>query len=414
MKKTEEQFLYAFKCAVNGNSTGWEEEMDASAWSSLFRIAEKHAVMPMIFEAVHDSASFQRMNETYRQKIANRAKAITLTQAKRTACFLDLYQYLNRKGLYPIVVKGITGRSMYPHPEQRPSTDEDLLIPKEQFPAYHQALLEYGLKMVGSDTNVSEVSYKSEHLYIELHKSLFPPESTAYGNLNRYFINADEQKTAMEIYGVPVYTMAHNQYLLYLILHLYKHFLNCGIGIRQICDILLFSLQKQDLIDWTWIKEKCIEVNAYYFTSALYKIGEKYLCDAFPAYLSELWETDKCDEQAMLEDVLEGGMYGTSNDDRVHAGNMTLRTVEAERTGRKYPLAAVLFPSYDYMKHKYAYIEKNPLLLPVGWISRLWSFGTESLLRKKSGNDGLEALRIGNRRVELLRQYKILKNTGKQ
>ncbi len=388
--------------------------MDASAWSRLFRIAEKHAVMPMIFEAVHDSASFQRMNETYRQRVMSRAAVITLTQAKRTACFLDLYQYLNRKGLYPIVVKGITGRYMYPHPEQRLSTDEDLLIPKEQFPAYHQALLEYGLKVAGNDTNLSEVSYESEHLYIELHKSLFPPESTAYGDLNRYFTSAEEHKLTMEIYGVPVYTMDHTQHMLYLILHLYKHFLNCGIGIRQISDILLYSVWNQDKIDWDWITEKCREVNAIYFTGTLYKIGEKYLCDTFPADLSAIWETNWCDETALLKDVLEGGMYGTSSSDRVHAGNMTLRTVEAERTGKKHPLRTILFPSYDYMKHRYNYVQKMPFLLPVSWIQRLWTYGTNSLLHKKKGDDGLEAMRIGSRRVELLRQYRILKDTGKK
>ncbi|MBR2669822.1 MAG: nucleotidyltransferase family protein [Solobacterium sp.] len=414
MEMIEEQFLYAFKCAVYGISTDWDDEREISFWHQLFSMAEKHAVLPMIYEAVYNTASFRRMNDDYQKRIQSQATAITLTQAQRTANFLDLYQYLNRKGLYPVVVKGITSRSLYPQPEQRPSTDEDLLIPEEQYPAYHQALQEYGLKTVGNDTDLSEVSYKSQHLYIELHKKLFPPESTAYGDLNRYFNNAEEHKLMMEIYGVPVYTMDHTHHMLYLILHLYKHFLNCGIGIRQISDILLYSVRNQDRIDWDWVAEKCREVNAFYFTGTLYKIGEKYLCDTFPADLSAIWGTAQCDETAMLKDVLEGGMYGTSSSDRVHAGNMTLRTVEAERTGKKHPLRTILFPSYDYMKHRYTYVQKMPFLLPVSWIQRLWTYGTNSLLHKKKGDDGLEAMRIGSRRVELLRQYRILKDTGKK
>ncbi|MGX8715932.1 MAG: hypothetical protein ACSW8A_09305 [Lachnospiraceae bacterium] len=39
------------------------------------------------------------------------------------------------------------------------------------------------------------------------------------------------------------------------------------------------------------------------------------------------------DEMPFLEDVLKGGIYGSSSEDRLHSANITLGTVEAERTG---------------------------------------------------------------------------------
>ena len=197
MERIEERFLDAYRCAVNGRGTAWEET-DASVWRQLFTIAGKHAVLPMIYEAVREDPAFLNLKETYRNRMQDRATNITLSQAQFSARFLLLYQYLNRQGLYPIVMKGIICRNLYPHPEQRVSTDEDLLIPEEQYTQYHKALVEYGLTPVTADTELSEVSYESDGLYIELHKKPFPPESGAYGDLNRFFTGVEGRKIRSE------------------------------------------------------------------------------------------------------------------------------------------------------------------------------------------------------------------------
>ena len=414
MDKTEEMFLDAYRHAVNGENAAWDEEINVSQWRRLFAIAQKHAVLPMIFETVSGSPSFQKTDENYRRRSQEKAVSYTLLQAQSSARFLQLYQYLNDQGLYPIVMKGIICRNMYPHPEQRASTDEDLLIPEELYEQYHKALVEYGLTPVTADTEQSEVSYESDGLYIELHKKPFPPESGAYGDLNRFFTDVESRKIPEEIYGVQVYTMDPTDHLLYLITHVYKHFLNAGTGIRQISDIALYSIKYLDQINWELIIDQCKEINILDFTGTLYRIAEKYICNDFPGKLSSLWNTEQCDETSLLKDILEGGLYGTSSEDRLHSSNITLRTMEAARSGKNNALTGTLFPSYTYMKQKYAYVEKVPVLLPVGWLHRLISYGIESIFRRRKGNDAKEALRIGNERVELMRRYGILEDTKKQ
>ncbi|MBQ2689007.1 MAG: nucleotidyltransferase family protein, partial [Solobacterium sp.] len=413
MERIEERFLDAYRCAVNGRSTAWEET-DASVWRQLFTIAGKHAVLPMIYEAVREDPAFLNLKETYRNRMQDRATNITLSQAQFSARFLHLYQYLNRTDLYHIVMKGIIFRNLYPHTEQRVSTDEDLLIPEELYAQYHKALVEYGLTPVTADTELSEVSYESDGLYIVLHKKPFPPEAGAYGDLNRFFTGVESRKTAEKIYGVSVYTMGPTDHLLYLITHVYKHFLNAGTGIRQVSDIVLYSIKNLDWIDWELILDQCREIGILEFTGSLYRIGEKYICDHFPGKLTELWKTEQCDETELLADILEGGLYGTSSEDRLHSSNITLRTMEAAKAGRSGSLAGTLFPPYSYMKQKYAYVEKLPGLLPVGCLHRLISYGTDSILHRRKGNDAMEAMRIGQERVELMRRYGILEESQKQ
>ncbi len=408
MDRIEARFLDAYRCAVNGRQITWDDGMNASEWRRLFHMARNHAAAAMIYEAVRENTAFLNLNEKYRNSLRDRAVSITLSQAQFSARFLHLYQYLNQQGLYPIVMKGMICRNLYPHPEQRVSTDEDLLIPEEQYAQYHKALVEYGLTPVTADTELSEVSYESDGLYIELHKKPFPPESGAYGDLNRFFTGAESRKTAEEIYGVQVCTMDPTDHLLYLITHVYKHFLNAGTGIRQISDIALYSVKYLDVIDWDLILDQCREIGILDFTGSLYRIAEKYLLDHFPGKLRDLWQTDQCDESQLLADILEGGLYGTSSEDRLHSSNITLRTMEAAKEGRNGSLAGTLFPSYDYMKRKYRYVERIPVLLPVGWLHRLIAYGVDSVLHKRKGNDAMEAMRIGQERVELMRRYGIL------
>lgn len=88
-------------------------------------------------------------------------------------------------------MKGIVCRNLYPNPDYRMSGDEDVLIPEEQFKLCHQVMLDYGMQPADPTQDIQsehEVPYgkPGSPIYIELHKCLFPPESTAYGDLNRF------------------------------------------------------------------------------------------------------------------------------------------------------------------------------------------------------------------------------------
>ena len=315
-------------------------------------------------------------------------------------------------------MKGIICRSLYPEPEQRSSSDEDLLIREEEFPAYHKALTEYGLKLAEPDKDIyeeHEVPYCNSRLYIELHKKPFPPASKAYGDLNCLFEDVHERTVRQTIYGVPIRTMGYTDHILYQLCHAYKHFLNCGIGIRLVRDIVLFSMTYVDQIDWTLVAAKCREIHTYEFISALYRIGEEHLFpEEFPLGLAEMWQTGSADEAGLLEDIVAGGVYGTSTEDRLHSSNLTLGAVENARAGSRAPvLLNALFPSFSSMRRKYPYLKRMPFLLPAAWIMRLSAYARDGILHGDNGNRASEAVRIGNERVALMRQYQILEQGRK-
>ena len=61
MEQIEQRFLEAYRYALIGEPTVWNEDISVSEWKRLFRIAGNHAVTAMIYETVRDTESFQNV-----------------------------------------------------------------------------------------------------------------------------------------------------------------------------------------------------------------------------------------------------------------------------------------------------------------------------------------------------------------
>lgn len=340
MQHTQQLFLEALKAALKNEQIEWNNKVEAQEWMDLFRMAEVHQILPMIYEAVYRSPAAGQADPQILAPAKAQMVRTVIMQTQKTGEFEPLYRYLRESGICPLVVKGIVCRNIYPNPDYRISGDEDLLIRPEDFRKCHDLLREYGMQTSEQDMDaeelesVYEVPYgkKGSLIYIELHKSLFPPESEAYGDLNRFFANVHEDAIDIRIDGTDIRTMGYTDHLFYLICHSFKHFLHSGFGIRQVCDIILFANEYGDAIDWEKILRQCREIHADLFAAALFAIGEKYLTfDPEKAHYPKVWQGICVDETDMLMDLLDSGIYGNANMSRKHSSNMTLDAVVADK-----------------------------------------------------------------------------------
>ena len=390
MTEIQEKLLEALSASLKGESVEWEP-LSQEELSELYNLAHIHQILPLVYEAVYKS-----------QGVNPQVKAISMraamTQALSTRDFLQLVSKMNEAKLYPLVVKGIIARKLYPIPDERVSGDEDLLITKELFPTYHQFFTEHNL-VTGDDLEPYEVPYqlKGSSLYIELHKTLFQEESVAYGSWNQFFEKAHERRIVEVIEGVEVSTMCPTDHFLFLILHAFKHFLHSGVGIRQVADIMMFASHYE--IDYDSIFNDLKKIHLEVFGATLLSIGKKYLHDApIPDKYLEL-----------SEDILDAGVYGNSSMSRKHSANMTLEAITLDAQGKKAhaSLRSTLFPSRKDLVGRYPYLEKHGYLLPIAWFSRIVTYMKESSSRED--NKATETIKIGKERVALMKEYKIIK-----
>ena len=106
---------------------------------------------------------------------------------------------------------------------------------------------------------------------------------------------------------------------------------------------------------------------------------------------------------ALINDILEAGVFGASTIDRKHTALMTLDAVEDNSEGNR---LKAIFPNVDYLKDRYTYLQKYPILLPVAWIQRVFSYMKNNHNNKDSYINTME---LGKQRIALLKEYKIIK-----
>ena len=379
-------------------------ETESADWQRVFAMADRHHVLPLALESACRCPGIpaELMNEA-----EERAMLTVIGQAVRTGAFLSLYRHLREAGCAPSVVKGLVCRQLYPQPDSRPSSDEDMLIAPVELPAVHALLA--SRDMVTDDgqpptPGADEVTYMGpDRLRIELHTSLFPASGAVYRQMNALFDGALDRTVTEEVQGVPIRTLCPTDHVLYLLCHACKHFFHTGVGIRQVCDIGMFSRRYGGEIDWARVRSGCEAVRMADFAAAVYRIGTNHLGLETPEVFSDLHP----DETGMLRDMLSGGVYGAADETRLNSSTVTTEAVEAHYEGRSARgVSAALFPSADSLKGRYPYLADRPWLLPAAWGQRIFRYLRRS--GDRAGGDAGESLRIGRERTALLRQYGVI------
>ena len=397
LTKPETQFLNIAKAAISGT----EISTDAVDWPAIFTLSNQQKLLPIIFEAVRQTDA-ARENPALFAAVKQQVISQVLNQVVRSAEFEDLYKRLRVAGLHPVLVKGALCSRLYPLKDHRISADDDIYVQDSEFLTCHERLLTEGLSTDTPADELStsdEVSYLKEcsPLYIELHRHLFDSSEDAHDELNHFF--ADIQPIEM----AGFLAMPPHEHLLYLILHAYKHFVSCGIGLRQFCDIGLWAQAYYEQIDWQRLYDQCASVHAATFAAAAFKIARGYLGIEFD--LPTPWEAS-IDVEPMLHDTLCGGVYGSNDYTRLHSSTVTLNAVKASRVGKKSSVLSSIFPKKEYFERRYQYLKKHPYLLPVAWIQRIVHYAGEK--RTSMDNSAAGSIKLAKERIELMKMYDII------
>ena len=194
---------------------------------------------------------------------------------------------------------------------------------------------------------------KPPYVNIELHRSL-----GSYGGGDFSLWHAKE--------GEPChYLMSDEDFLVFTLSHMYKHYKSGGTGMRSFFDLYLFLKKKGDALDARYVER---EVAARDMTE-FYAIAKR---------LSELWFEGgtECDgELAELEYyVITGGTFGTVE-------NRVKRALK-KKNRFSYALSRIFLP-YSQMKFIYGWLKPLPFLLPIAWIARLFAALFDGRMRRE-------------------------------
>ena len=228
-----------------GNMSKIVARMD---WQELYSFASKQALLGLCFEGIErlgkEYPEELRLNPIGRELLMNwmgKAQQIRRQNMKVNAVAGKLFSMLREDGMRCCILKGQGNALMYPNPYSRTPGDIDAWID-----ASRERIMEYTQKKfeLGDDIRLQHLETSLDGVPVELH--FFPCSMNNpiyHARLQKWFRrNADLQ--CSHIVSLPdgagdiaIPTTAFN--VVYQLTHLYHHFFDEGIGMRQITDYFL-------------------------------------------------------------------------------------------------------------------------------------------------------------------------------
>ena len=214
--------------------------------------------------------------------------------AKRDILVTALLKLFENNGVDCMPLKGYILKNMYPAVEMRDMCDVDILIHTKDYEKAKELMTEIGF-IFEKETEHEYIFFSNDKITIELHKSIV---SSANPILYNYYGDGWQFGTKKTGYE-HLYEMKFEDFYVYEIAHIAKHYLNGGIGIRHIADLYILK-GRLDKYDTKYIETQFEILGIKKF----HKIISR-LCMTWFANLEYDDETFK-----MAEYIINGALYG--------------------------------------------------------------------------------------------------------
>ena len=286
-------------------------------WQQLYSFVSKQAILGLCFEGI------ERLGKEYPEELKRnpigrellitwmgKAQQIRRQNMKVNAVVGKLFAMLRVDGMRCCILKGQGNALMYPNPYSRTPGDIDVWID-----ASRERIMEYAQKKfeLGDDIRLQHLETSLDGVPVELH--FFPCSMNNpiyHARLQTWFRrNADLQ--CSNVVSLPdgagdiaIPTTAFN--VIYQLTHLYHHFFDEGIGMRQIIDYYyVVSMLNVNCEMLTWLQKDLKHLGLWKFAGAVMYVLKEVLG------LSEdkmIVPMDEKRGRLLLAEILDGGNFG--------------------------------------------------------------------------------------------------------
>lgn len=307
---------FAFLRYSLGKKENMSRVITGMDWQELYSFASKQALLGLCFEGIErlgkEYPEEMKQNPIGRELLMTwmgKAQQIRRQNMKVNAVASKLFSMLREVGMRCCVLKGQGNALMYPNPYSRTPGDIDVWID-----ASRERIMEYAQKKfeLGDDIRLQHLETSLDDVPVELH--FFPCSMNNilyHARLQKWFRrNADLQ--CSHIVGLPdgagdiaIPTTAFN--VIYQLTHLYHHFFDEGIGMRQIIDYYYIVNNDELLVVRDTLQRELKYLGLSKFAGAVMYVLHEALGLSEEKMIVPL---DEKRGKLLLAEILNGGNFG--------------------------------------------------------------------------------------------------------
>ncbi|MDP4121228.1 MAG: nucleotidyltransferase family protein [Bacillota bacterium] len=292
------------------------------------------------------------------------------------------------------LLKGSVMKYYYQSPDLRTMCDIDILIQSNDVQKTYILMKQLGFTV--TKTSYADNGYfKPPLVEFEIHRVLC---DKAFTELFAYYENFWDKLIKKSNSGFE-YIMKPEDFYIYMIAHIYKHFLVGGIGIRAIMDIYIFLDNFDKTLNWQYINEELSKIKLNKHEAIMKEIAFNWFAkDRQIQEFSEL-ELFIFDSNAYGKTAFSVNSHLLENSEKDEG--------KAKKVGPVQYMLHVIFPSKTHFSHLYESYEKHPYFLPFYWI-HMW-FVRIFIKRNVNVFKTVSYLKhVDSKRIDYLRKIKVL------
>lgn len=358
-------FLYLLKCAV-ADIVPKPAEKEIN-WEVVYKFAKLHKVTSTLYFSISKLPDDYKSSITHLEEYSLDYKKNIVLDVNRAYELERIEKTLAENNIDYIFLKGSVSKKFYIDSSMRPMNDIDILFRGADLKEVTKLFEAMGYGIAHSSAKDICCINKSNHLLVEMQTHLIDEGYTLWYNyLEKIWGHCSSLPDKPN-----QYLMTKEDFYIYHVIHMAKHFLNGGIGIKHFLD--LYIMNKNKYIESAKV-DSCLEVLGI----LQFKNTIENLCLYWFDGVNN-FDNHK-DVQLLTKYIFLGGAFGNSQNQE--AGSL------AKSGKKKTSLAAKLFPSMDTMINFYgSFLKNHKWLLPLYWlrlnIERLLRFDKKSKAKLK-------------------------------
>lgn len=326
------------------------------SWENVFWMANEHSLLAMAFAGIEKQLRAEPELQSRWKRACDECLVQTLTQMSEEPRILAAF---SEAGLRVLPVKGSVLRALYARPDHRQMADIDLIVPHEQLAQTEQLMQQLGYQTQPGVEEENEVDCDlPPYLHVEIHDTLLKTNDENY----RYY--ADIWQRAEPDADLPgVFHLRREDEYLYLLLHFLQHYVEAGVGIRQVLDIYLFGQTCGGTMDADYLRRETEKLGIGPMRELVERLAAYWFADQPGAADEELRELEAF--------CFLSGSYGGYLSRRI----CLMRKKQKKESGVGWKLQYFwhrLFPPFDILCMRYPKLKTAPWLLPYFWLCRLF------------------------------------------
>lgn len=314
MIKTSAIFLFLNYCL--GKKVDMNMVVAKIDWRQLYNFASRQALLGFCFDGIERLT--KEFSEELKQNPMERdllmtwmgaAQQIRRQNMKVNAVAGKLYSKFREDGLRCCILKGQGNALMYPNPYSRTPGDIDVWVNASREEITEYAKLHFNLE---DDIRFHHLETTMDGVPVELH--FFPCSMNNplyHARLQKWFKrNADLQCSNVvslpdDIGEIAIPTTAFN--VIYQLTHLYHHFFDEGIGMRQIIDYYYVVNNGELLVNRDSLQKELKHLGLWKFAGAVMFVLHEVLGLAEDKMIAPM---DEKRGKLLLAEILDGGNFG--------------------------------------------------------------------------------------------------------